>query len=132
MNSLTWLVIAALWIEAFIFDFGAQQFEAGYREVLALRRRILTSPAAAIDNFCTKRQDSTKGPLRCNLQLTWWQHEQESDPCSGSINGVDLQRAVAHERRYHILWRCDLHWLPESWKGKGSWHLPAMTVTLMR
>ena len=132
MNSLTWLVIAALWIEAFIFDFGVQQFGAGYREVLALRRHILTSPAAAIDNFCTKRQDSPKSPLRCNLQLTWWQHEQESDPCSAGSNLVDLQRSVAHERRYHILWECEFHWLPDSWMGEGSWRLPAMSVTLMR
>jgi hypothetical protein len=132
MNSLTWLVIAALWIEAFIFDFGTQQFEAGYREVLALRRRILTGPAAAIDNFCARRLDPPKGPLRCTLQLTWWQHEKESDPCSAASNLVELQRAVAHERRYHILWRCDFHWLSDRWKGKGSLHLPEMTVTLMR
>ena len=132
MNSLTWLVVAALWIEAFIFDYGSQQFEAGYREVLALRRLILTRPAAAIDNFCTKRQDSPKGPLRCNLRLTWWQHEQESDPCSAVSDLVELQRASAHERRYHIRWQCNLRWLPDSWAGEGYWQLPMMTVTLMR
>ena len=132
MNLLTWLVIAALWIEAAILDIGTKQFEDGYRGVLALRRQIQSNPSDAVDGFCTKRRDSDPGPLRCNLQLTWWQHDQESDPCSANLNFNDIKRAVAHERRYHIVWQCDLQWLPAHWAGQRPWHLPAMTVLLMR